>query len=149
MVEPWCALCLLCFWPSGMYPMDQSEYLGLRSAIERLTLNDSSVTVQRDSSLALGAGWRWGPNGLVPQISTYALVADLKENVEVVLNRSRLLETCLCYRWVAKCRGSSKMQHFSCQFLHKLGRRDIIEKQCCCSNAKTVFIILCQPRWWK
>lgn len=44
--------------PSGMYPMDQSEYTGLRSAIERLTLNDSSVTVQRDSSLALGAGWR-------------------------------------------------------------------------------------------
>ncbi|XP_025754065.1 translation factor GUF1, mitochondrial isoform X2 [Oreochromis niloticus] len=42
---------------AGMYPMDQSEYTGLRSAIERLTLNDSSVTVQRDSSLALGAGW--------------------------------------------------------------------------------------------
>lgn len=46
------------FLPSGMYPMDQSEYPGLRSAIERLTLNDSSVMVQRDSSLALGAGWR-------------------------------------------------------------------------------------------
>lgn len=43
---------------AGMYPMDQSEHPGLRSAIERLTLNDSSVTVQRDSSLALGAGWR-------------------------------------------------------------------------------------------
>uniref|UniRef100_A0A8D3CS88 GTP binding elongation factor GUF1 n=1 Tax=Scophthalmus maximus TaxID=52904 RepID=A0A8D3CS88_SCOMX len=42
---------------AGMYPMDQSDYPGLRSAIERLTLNDSSVTVQRDSSLALGAGW--------------------------------------------------------------------------------------------
>ncbi|XP_049898375.1 translation factor GUF1, mitochondrial-like [Epinephelus moara] len=51
-------MCALC--PSGMYPMDQSEYVGLRSAIERLTLNDSSVTVQRDSSLALGAGWRLG-----------------------------------------------------------------------------------------
>ena len=46
--------------PPGLYPMDQSEYPGLRSAIERLTLNDSSVTVQRDSSLALGAGWRCG-----------------------------------------------------------------------------------------
>lgn len=41
-----------------MYPMDQSEYQGLRSAIDRLTLNDSSVTAQKDSSLALGAGWR-------------------------------------------------------------------------------------------
>ncbi|CAG5992902.1 unnamed protein product [Menidia menidia] len=50
---------------AGMYPMDQSEYPGLRSAIERLTLNDSSVTVQRDSSLALGAGWRLGFLGLL------------------------------------------------------------------------------------
>uniref|UniRef100_A0A667Z794 GTP binding elongation factor GUF1 n=1 Tax=Myripristis murdjan TaxID=586833 RepID=A0A667Z794_9TELE len=50
---------------AGMYPMDQSEYTGLRSAIERLTLNDSSVTVQRDSSLALGAGWRLGFLGLL------------------------------------------------------------------------------------
>lgn len=39
--------------------MDQSEYTALRSAVEKLTLNDSSVTVQRDSSLALGAGWRY------------------------------------------------------------------------------------------
>ncbi|XP_044060248.1 translation factor GUF1, mitochondrial isoform X2 [Siniperca chuatsi] len=50
---------------AGLYPMDQSEYPGLRSAIERLTLNDSSVTVQRDSSLALGAGWRLGFLGLL------------------------------------------------------------------------------------
>uniref|UniRef100_A0A8C4EB98 GTP binding elongation factor GUF1 n=1 Tax=Dicentrarchus labrax TaxID=13489 RepID=A0A8C4EB98_DICLA len=50
---------------AGMYPMDQSEYQGLRSAIEKLTLNDSSVTVQRDSSLALGAGWRLGFLGLL------------------------------------------------------------------------------------
>ncbi|XP_054649020.1 translation factor Guf1, mitochondrial isoform X2 [Dunckerocampus dactyliophorus] len=50
---------------AGMYPVDQSEYTGLRSAIDRLTLNDSSVTVQRDSSLALGAGWRLGFLGLL------------------------------------------------------------------------------------
>ncbi|KAM9850328.1 translation factor Guf1, mitochondrial [Aulostomus maculatus] len=50
---------------AGMYPTDQSEYPGLRSAVDRLTLNDSSVTVQRDSSLALGAGWRLGFLGLL------------------------------------------------------------------------------------
>lgn len=50
---------------AGMFPMDQSEYSGLRSAIERLTLNDSSVTVQRDNSMALGAGWRLGFLGLL------------------------------------------------------------------------------------
>lgn len=69
--------------------MDQSEYPGLRSAIERLTLNDSSVTVQRDSSLALGAGWRWGPNRLVQQTST--LVTNQKKTAKVLLNQSRLL----------------------------------------------------------
>ncbi|XP_029297418.1 translation factor GUF1, mitochondrial isoform X2 [Cottoperca gobio] len=50
---------------AGMYPMDQTEYPALRNAIERLTLNDSSVTVQRDSSVALGAGWRLGFLGLL------------------------------------------------------------------------------------
>uniref|UniRef100_A0A8C3ACF8 GTP binding elongation factor GUF1 n=1 Tax=Cyclopterus lumpus TaxID=8103 RepID=A0A8C3ACF8_CYCLU len=50
---------------AGMFPTDQSDYPGLRSAIERLTLNDSSVTVQRDSSMALGAGWRLGFLGLL------------------------------------------------------------------------------------
>ena len=32
-----------------MYPVDQSEHLYLRSAIEKLTLNDSSVSVNPDS----------------------------------------------------------------------------------------------------
>ncbi|XP_062856478.1 translation factor Guf1, mitochondrial isoform X2 [Trichomycterus rosablanca] len=50
---------------AGIYPTDQSEYPSLRSAVEKLTLNDSSVTVQRDSSLALGAGWRLGFLGLL------------------------------------------------------------------------------------
>ncbi|XP_076143628.1 translation factor Guf1, mitochondrial [Alosa pseudoharengus] len=50
---------------AGMYPMDQSEYMALRGAVEKLTLNDSSVTVQKDSSLALGAGWRLGFLGLL------------------------------------------------------------------------------------
>lgn len=50
---------------AGMYPMDQSEYTALRSAVEKLTLNDSSVSVQKDSSLALGAGWRLGFLGLL------------------------------------------------------------------------------------
>uniref|UniRef100_A0A8C0CJ97 GUF1 homolog, GTPase n=1 Tax=Balaenoptera musculus TaxID=9771 RepID=A0A8C0CJ97_BALMU len=50
---------------AGMYPIDQSEYNNLKSAIEKLTLNDSSVTVHRDSSLALGAGWRLGFLGLL------------------------------------------------------------------------------------
>ncbi|CAH2300115.1 translation factor GUF1, mitochondrial [Pelobates cultripes] len=50
---------------AGMYPVDQSEYNNLKSALEKLTLNDSSVTVNRDSSAALGAGWRLGFLGLL------------------------------------------------------------------------------------
>ena len=34
---------------AGVYPVDQSEHLYLRSAIEKLTLNDSSVSVNPDS----------------------------------------------------------------------------------------------------
>lgn len=52
----------MCVCVVGIYPTDQSEYPSLRSAVEKLTLNDSSVMVQRDSSLALGAGWRSGFN---------------------------------------------------------------------------------------
>ena len=37
--------------------MDQSEYPTLRSSLERLILNDSSVSVHPDSSSALGQGW--------------------------------------------------------------------------------------------
>lgn len=34
---------------AGVYPMDQSQHVSLRSAIEKLTLNDSAVTVEVDS----------------------------------------------------------------------------------------------------
>eukprot|EP00057_Strongylocentrotus_purpuratus_P013618 XP_011668092.1 PREDICTED: translation factor Guf1, mitochondrial [Strongylocentrotus purpuratus] len=50
---------------AGLYPIDQSEYLALRSALDKLTLNDSSVSVSRDSSPALGQGWRLGFLGLL------------------------------------------------------------------------------------
>ena len=45
--------------------MDQSECSSLRLAIDRLTLNDSSVNVQVESSTALGQGWRIGFLGLL------------------------------------------------------------------------------------
>lgn len=45
--------------------MDQSQHVSLRSAIEKLILNDSAVTVSTDSSPALGQGWRLGFLGLL------------------------------------------------------------------------------------
>ncbi|XP_071087963.1 translation factor Guf1, mitochondrial-like isoform X1 [Haliotis cracherodii] len=50
---------------AGVYPSDQSEYSALRNSIERLTLNDSSVSINIDSSPVLGQGWRLGFLGLL------------------------------------------------------------------------------------
>lgn len=50
---------------AGIYPFDQSEHVSLRSAIEKLTLNDSAVSVEPDTSPALGQGWRLGFLGLL------------------------------------------------------------------------------------
>ncbi|KAI6363541.1 Translation factor guf1 mitochondrial [Pyricularia grisea] len=42
------------------FPTDQSDYQRLADSITQLTLNDRSVTLQKDFSEALGAGWRLG-----------------------------------------------------------------------------------------
>ncbi|KAK3316844.1 P-loop containing nucleoside triphosphate hydrolase protein [Apodospora peruviana] len=42
------------------FPTDQSHYQKLADSIGQLVLNDRSVTLQKDSSEALGAGWRLG-----------------------------------------------------------------------------------------
>ncbi len=58
------ALCLQQVF-AGVYPIDSGDYPGLRTAIDKLTLNDSSVSVYPDSSVALGQGWRLGFLGLL------------------------------------------------------------------------------------
>ncbi|KAL9100219.1 MAG: hypothetical protein Q9163_004384 [Psora crenata] len=42
------------------FPTDQSEYAHLEDSIDRIVLNDRSVTIQKEYSEALGAGWRLG-----------------------------------------------------------------------------------------
>lgn len=42
------------------FPVDQSDYHRLADSITQLVLNDRSVTLQKDFSEALGAGWRLG-----------------------------------------------------------------------------------------
>ncbi|KAJ8609738.1 hypothetical protein MRB53_038975 [Persea americana] len=42
------------------FPTDQSDYTHLEESINQVTLNDRSVTVSKESSQALGAGWRLG-----------------------------------------------------------------------------------------
>ncbi|KAK4887221.1 hypothetical protein RN001_003492 [Aquatica leii] len=50
---------------AGIYPLDQSQHINLRSAIEKLALNDSAVTISVETSPALGQGWRLGFLGLL------------------------------------------------------------------------------------
>jgi len=50
---------------AGIFPAEQSQLTSLRAAIEKLLLNDSSVTVGIDSSASLGQGWRLGFLGLL------------------------------------------------------------------------------------
>jgi translation elongation factor EF-4 len=42
------------------FPTDQGDYAHLEDSINQVTLNDRSVTVMKESSEALGAGWRLG-----------------------------------------------------------------------------------------
>lgn len=42
------------------YPTDSSEYHRIEESIHQLALNDRSISIQKESSEALGAGWRLG-----------------------------------------------------------------------------------------
>lgn len=50
---------------AGLYPIDTDKFEDLRDALEKLSLNDSSISFEPESSAALGSGFRTGFLGML------------------------------------------------------------------------------------
>lgn len=104
---------------AGIYPVETDEYEELREAMEKLQLNDASLTFEPESSAALGFGFRCGFLGMlhmeiiqerlerefdmivittVPNVSYHAYLVKTPEESILINNPSDLPESTLLDR---------------------------------------------------
>lgn len=69
---------------AGIFPINASGFDQLRAAMEKLTLNDASVTVKRENSNALGAGFRCGFLGLL-HLDVFRQRLEQEHGAEVIV----------------------------------------------------------------
>lgn len=82
---------------AGIFPVDNEDFEPLRDAIDKLTLNDASVSVQKTSSPALGIGFRCGFLGLL-HMDVYKQRLEQEYNLTVIATApSVLYKIKLCY----------------------------------------------------
>ncbi len=75
---------------AGIYPIDASDFEFLQDAIEKLTLNDASVKVEKKSSIALGLGFRCGFLGLL-HMDVFKQRLEQEYNVNVIATSPSVL----------------------------------------------------------
>ena len=69
---------------AGLYPFSGAEHKDLKVALEKLCLNDSSVSVSVETSAALGQGWRLGFLGVL-HMEVFTQRLDQEHDHQVVI----------------------------------------------------------------
>jgi len=102
---------------SGLYPTDSGQYEALKSALEKLALNDSSFVFEPETSVALGFGFRCGFLGLLH-------MEIIRERLEREYGLSLISTTPTVRYRVTDQRGQVRMIHNPAQWEGKLVKKE-------------------------
>lgn len=106
---------------AGLYPIDANDYEALKSSLQRLQLNDASLTFESESSGALGFGFRCGFSGLLHlEVITERLRREYNQDIIVTVPNVR-------YRIIKRNTGEAVLADSPSKF-PALGEIDWIEE---------------------